>query len=184
MIAAIGLLGAGFWQFVSQIDRQALAVANKPKADAIVVLTGGRARLDAAVRLLSEGCGKRLLISGVHAEVSEETLRSTLGVSQVLYDCCIDIDRDALDTTGNAVSSAQWVRSNGFESLIVVTNDYHMPRSMLEMRRALPELTMTAYPVINTKPKVGALSGQMDRYRVLIGEYAKYLIVAVRRPIG
>lgn len=184
ILVAVGLTVGGFFAFVGQVERQASPITDQPKADAIVVLTGGRARLDAAVGLLAEGSGERLLISGVHSDISEAALREALGVSQRLYDCCIDIDREALDTTGNATGSARWARDNGYSSLIIVTNDYHVPRSMLEMRRTLPELVLTAYPVVNESGSASDLTALVDRYRVLVGEYAKYLVAYARAPIS
>jgi len=180
LLAGAAFVLAGFVGFAAQVDAQANRLDPAAKADGIVVLTGGRARLESAVALLRADHGARLLISGVDASISEETLRHTLGVSADLYACCIDIDRKALDTTGNARSSAAWAARNGYSSLIVVTNDYHVPRSMLEMRRVMPGRQLTAYPVINENPRSADMTGTVDRYRVLIGEYAKYLVAQAR----
>lgn len=180
LIAAAAFLVTGFAGFVAQVAGQARTVGGAASADGIVVLTGGRARLDAAVTLLRDGRGERLLVSGVHAELGEGALRRALGVSAGLYACCIDIDRDALDTAGNARGSADWAERNGYASLIVVTNDYHVPRAMLEMRRAMPDRALTAHPVVSAKPKAASLDTAFDRYRVLAGEYGKYLIAQTR----
>lgn len=179
-LAATAFLIVGFVGFAAQVASQSNQTAQVGSADGIVVLTGGRARLDAAVALLRDGRGARLLISGVHTEISEETLRQTLGVSEELYACCVDIDRDALDTAGNAQGSADWAALNGYTSLIVVTNDYHVPRAMLEMRRVMSDHKLTAYPVINEKPPATDLPQTIDRYRVLVGEYAKFLVAQAR----
>lgn len=181
-VAALTLIVmvAGFFLFAARVGGQA---ENRPaavSADAIVVLTGGRARLEPAVSLLRHKRGARLLISGVDTDISDATLRRTLEVGTDLFECCIDIDREALDTEGNAKSSAAWARQNGYGSLIVVTNDYHVPRSMLEMRNALPDVDIVPYPVVNTNPETADLAASMDRYRVLLGEYAKYLVARAR----
>jgi len=177
---ALIVLVAGFFLFAARVGGQ---TENRPaavSADAIVVLTGGRARLEPAVSLLRHQRGARLLISGVDTDISDATLRRTLDVDTDLFECCIDIDREALDTRGNARSSAAWARLNDFGSLIVVTNDYHLPRSMLEMRSALPDVAIVPYPVVNTKPAANDLRAFADRYRVLLGEYAKYLVARAR----
>ncbi|MBO6638595.1 MAG: YdcF family protein [Roseitalea sp.] len=170
----------GFFVFAAQIGDQTEYRPTGVAADGIVVLTGGRARLEPAVTLVREGRGARLLISGVDADISDATLRRSLRVDADLFECCIDIDREALDTEGNAKSSAEWARRNGFDSLIIVTNDYHVPRSMLEMRHALPDIDIVAYPVVNTKPETTDLAAVVDRYRVLLGEYAKYVVARTR----
>lgn len=170
----------GFALFVANVNGQADRVATVGPADGIVVLTGGRARLESAVELLRAKHGVRLLVSGVHADIDDDTLRRTLGVSTDLFNCCIDVDRTAMDTIGNAKGSAAWADLHGYGRLIVVTNDYHVPRSMLEMRRALPDRALTAYPVVNEKPVATDLADWLDRYRVLAGEYAKYLVAQAR----
>ena len=48
-----------------------------------------------------------------------------------------DIDHAALDTIGNAEESAKWVNSHGYGRVIVVTNNYHMPRSLVEFEALL-----------------------------------------------
>ena len=53
--------------------------ANPAKADAIIVLTGGQSRLDAAIDLLTSGKGERLLISGVHPSASRRQLQAATG---------------------------------------------------------------------------------------------------------
>ncbi|MCR9121453.1 MAG: YdcF family protein [Phyllobacteriaceae bacterium] len=181
-LAALALIAivVGFFVFAGRVGGQ---TENRPaavSADAIVVLTGGRARLEPAVTLLRQKRGARLLISGVDTDISDATLRRTLGIDADLFECCIDIDREALDTRGNAESSAAWARRNGYASLIVVTNDYHLPRSMLEMRSALPDVAIVPYPVVNTEADADDLAAFADRYRVLFGEYAKYLVARAR----
>ena len=54
----------GFVVFATHVGRMSTPPAPQA-ADAIIVLTGGQARLDAAVELLKTGKGQRLLISGV-----------------------------------------------------------------------------------------------------------------------
>lgn len=177
-LVALFVLASGFGVFVSRVN--GAVVPDAVRADAIVVLTGGRARLDPAVQLLLEGRGERLLVSGVNGDLPRDTLRKTLGLDATQFECCVDVDRAALDTIGNAEASALWVKTNGFESLIVVTNDYHMPRAMMEFRRLLPGTDLVAYPVKNGITDFNDPLKHMDRYRVLAGEYAKFLLASVR----
>ena len=107
-------------------------------ADAIVVVTGGAGRLDRAIQLLKEGKGHKLLISGVHYRNSNRTLFARFDLDDEIINCCIDLDREALNTVANATQTALWAKENNFKSLIIVTSAYHMPRTLLEMRRAAP----------------------------------------------
>src|SRR6185312_16153501 len=94
--AAVG----GFIAFAAQ-----LGVETKPdrKADAVVVLTGGAARLPDALRLLAAGYGKRLLISGVHPSSAARDISRALTENQSYFDCCVDLDHSSFNTHSNAV---------------------------------------------------------------------------------
>jgi|ERR1700710_2173261 len=116
------------------------------KADGIVALTGGDARLDAAVTLLEGGAAKRLLISGVNKVSTKEELRA-LSNGKRRFDCCADIGYAAEDTYGNAEEAASWTAEHHFRSLIVVTASYHMPRSLRLFRSLMPDVKLIAYPV-------------------------------------
>jgi uncharacterized SAM-binding protein YcdF (DUF218 family) len=178
-IAAAALFAGGFGLFATHVS-ELEAPADIAPADAIIVLTGGQSRIDTALALLKSGKGKRLLISGVHPSASQEALRVANGGDRALFSCCVDIDYAALDTIGNADESAKWVRDNHFDSVIVVTNNYHMPRSLLEMRRSLWQATLEPYPVVNTQLRHGGWLTRPDALRVIFMEYAKFLAAAVR----
>ncbi len=174
------LFAGGFVFFSDHISH--LATPDEPdNADAIIVLTGGHYRLDAAVELLRSGKGKRLLISGVNPAANAGDLQRATGAEQSLFDCCIDIDHAALDTVGNAAESAKWVSTNAYGSAILVTNNYHMPRSLLEMRRVNAALRIVPYPVVNTKLDGGEWIRQPEALRVLFTEYTKYLAALFRQ---
>ena len=130
ILGSLALFLGGFALFATHVS-QLSTPKNPPAADAIIVLTGGQARLDAAIDLLKSGKGERLLISGVHPSTSSKMLQAATGGDKALFSCCVDIDRAALDTVGNAEESAKWVRSHAYGKVILVTNNYHMPRSLL-----------------------------------------------------
>ena len=169
----------GFALFATHVGRMSTP-ENPPAADAIIVLTGGQARLDAALGLLKSGKGERLLISGVHTSTSSKMLQAATGGDKALFSCCVDIDRAALDTIGNAEESAKWVRSHAYGKVILVTNNYHMPRSLLEMSRLLDSEEVEPYPVVNSKLDNGGWMMRPDALRVLFTEYNKYLAALVR----
>jgi uncharacterized SAM-binding protein YcdF (DUF218 family) len=97
-------------------------------------------RLEAATKLLEDGKGQRLLISGVNREATRADVLGVTKAGKPIYDCCVDLGFAAADTIGNARETAEWAKAKGYKSLIVVTADYHMPRSMLELRAAMPEV--------------------------------------------
>ena len=174
------LFAGGFVLFASHVGRLA-PPENLAAADAIIVLTGGQSRLDTALDLLKSGKGKRLLISGVNPSASRAGLRAAMGVDKQLFSCCVDIDRAALDTIGNAEESAKWIEEHEYESVILVTNNYHMPRSLLEMRRLLgDQARLEPYPVVNSRLDRGEWLSKPDAMRVLLTEYVKYLAAVAR----
>ena len=169
----------GFAIFASHVAGLKTPV-DPPSADAIVVLTGGQARIEAAVDLLRSGKARRLLISGVHPKTRKRALQKVTGADTALFACCVDMDRVALDTIGNAVESAKWMTEQGFVSAIVVTNNYHIPRSLLEMRREYRGIELYPYPVVNSDLDNGGWLTKPNALRVLFTEYGKYVMALAR----
>ena len=139
----VAIYVAGFLLFVGSLPTRP---SQKLKADGIVALTGGDARLDAAVALLEGGTGKRLLITGVNKISSKDELKK-LSNGGKRFACCADIGYAAEDTYGNAEETAAWASRHHYKSLIVVTASYHMPRSLRLFRSLMPGVTLIAYPV-------------------------------------
>jgi uncharacterized SAM-binding protein YcdF (DUF218 family) len=178
MMATLVAFGLGFAVFVEGIERQ--AGLDPGQADAIVALTGGEDRIDVAVRLLTEGHGTRLLISGVNEKTSKDALRAEAPAPVELYDCCIDIGREARDTIGNATETQTWVATHGFRRLIIVTSNYHMPRSIAELQRVLPGITLVPHAVVTDRLHVDQWWRHPGTARVLLREYLKFLPAAAR----
>lgn len=174
----------GFVWFLHDVGSYPRALENNVKSDGIVVLTGGYARLEPAVELLRQKHAERLLVSGVNRNNSDGSLKSALNIGDALYECCVDLDQDALDTVGNATGTAHWAASKNYNSLIIVTNDYHMPRSMLEMKQVLPRAELIPFAVRNVPASDESLSRKFDRYRVLIGEFGKFVAARLRGWVG
>ncbi len=147
-------------------------------ADGIVVLTGEASRLKPAFGLLKSGLGKRLLITGVNRRLRRGRLKTLVNGDRV-FDCCTDLGFRARDTRGNAEEAAAWAKNRGYRSLIVVTADYHMPRSLREFAAVMPSVRLTAYPVRTD----GALAHGWASLKRLHGEYVKYLASLVRTTI-
>jgi uncharacterized SAM-binding protein YcdF (DUF218 family) len=144
------------------------------RADGVIALTGGSDRISEAFDLLTEGRAKRLLITGVNKATSPEALSGHTAGGAEIIDCCVDIDRNALNTVGNALETARWVHDKQFKSIIVVTSNYHMPRSLLELRRVLPDTILIAYPVISQNLKLDNWWTDPVSIRLLVSEYVKY----------
>jgi uncharacterized SAM-binding protein YcdF (DUF218 family) len=154
--------------------------------DAIVVLTGGGQRLNSGIALLRDGKGQKLFVSGVNHHVHlEELLRSSgdrLEEAHEWASCCVILGYQAVDTLGNASETAQWMRQQGFHSLRLVTAWYHMPRSLLEFDRAMPEIEIIPHPVFPDELTQEHWWMSPGAVLLLAGEYGKYL-GALLRPV-
>jgi uncharacterized SAM-binding protein YcdF (DUF218 family) len=179
--SGLGLLAAlwaaGLVAFVAALPR---GLEEIQAADGIVVLTGGADRLDVAMGLLNDHKGKRLLISGVHPDTTREDIRQLVGASVMRFDCCVDLDRTALNTNGNAVETARWARGHDYSSLIVVTASYHMPRSLLEFQQEMPDVALVPMPVFPDKVSIDEWWHKPMTARLLVSEYTKYLLTRAR----
>lgn len=144
------------------------------RADGIVALTGGGARLDAAESLLESGFGKRLLVSGVNAGTTKSDLHQ-LAHAGPRFDCCADLGFVAANTRGNAAETAEWVRMHGYRSIIVVTANYHMRRSLNEFGADMPGVRLEPYPVTPEGIDLTGWWHNPHALRLLNSEYAKYL---------
>ena len=173
----VALFGAGLVKFADALPHG----ASSPRpADAVVVLTGGENRVAKAIELIVDGKGQRLLISGVNDHTSAAAIARAVDENQQLFRCCIDIDRRARNTIGNATEIAHWVKAHHYRSLIVVTGTYHMPRALNELRRALPDTELIANPVPAPGLDLDAWWTDERTTRVIVFEYAKYLASAIR----
>lgn len=177
------MLVMGFLSFVttvSELDRPFVP----ERADAIVVLTGGAARISDALKLLDDGLAKRLLISGVNPDTTQEELASFEPGRDRLFSCCVDLGYSALNTAGNAKETRNWTRDRGYRSLIVVTSSYHLPRSLTEIRRELPDVILIPYPVVTERLHLKDWWRDPKTTQLLVSEYAKYLLAVTRMRFG
>ena len=175
---AIILLAVGFGWFIFNIAGEEVTLDTR--ADGIVALTGAAARIPDAIELLATDRGKRLLITGVHRATSSKEIARLTPLYSRYFTCCIDLDRSALNTFGNALETKRWARAHNFNSLIVVTSNWHMPRAMAELDHQLPDVTLIAFPVISEKVKAEPWWSNLDTARLLFGEYLKYVFAQAR----
>jgi uncharacterized SAM-binding protein YcdF (DUF218 family) len=177
LILAILALG-GFLVFVSSIDRAEHSPA--ARTDAIVALTGGAHRIGDAIDLLERGYGRRLLITGVNERTSREQIASLNPGQRRLFQCCVDLDYRARNTIGNAIETRRWMQDNGFRSLIVVTSNYHMTRTLTELDHVLPGARKVPYPVVTGFVDLDGWWRDPATAKLLAYEYLKLLAVYFR----
>lgn len=180
-IGGLALL-IGFAAFANAVRQS--PPAGLPAADAIVVLTGGEDRIETGIRLLAQGKGHRLLISGVNPSTRATEIGRLAGSDSRLLRCCIDFGYVAVDTSGNAAEARDWAQSRGYSKLIVVTSNYHMPRSLAEFARLLPDAELISYPVGSRHYQIETWWRHPPTARLLAAEYVKFLTSAARLGVA
>jgi uncharacterized SAM-binding protein YcdF (DUF218 family) len=182
-LAVVGLLWLGglAWFVHSSLT---IAIDRATPTDAIVVLTGGRLRVETALELLGAGRAQKLFISGVNPHVDRVALLRVAGRASEGDADRIEIGHEAENTLGNARETAEWMRREGFRSLRLVTSWYHMRRSLLEFGRAMPDTLIVAEPVFAAHSDPEPWSERLDVVVLTVGEYHKFLATLVRPELA
>ncbi|WP_034987299.1 YdcF family protein [Bartonella florencae] len=149
-----------------------------PKADAIIVLTGGENRIETGLNLLQKGLGSRLLISGVNTKTKLKSFMHSPHITPQLFTCCVDIGHKAINTRGNAEESAVWIKKHRYKTVYIVTHDYHIWRSLRELKYLMPNINFIAYPVKKSGDE--SMIQQINQIRILAFQYIKTIQVYIR----
>lgn len=144
-----------------------------PDVEGIVVFTGGKNRVQTAIQLLSQNIGQRLFISGVNPNTRKSDISHRIKSDRKLLDCCIDLGRNANNTFENAFETIRWVQNNNFKSLVIVTSNYHMKRSLFILKELDPNIKFIPFHVESTLLQ-DTNSSLKETIRALTIEYLKY----------
>lgn len=179
---ALAVWAGGFLSYAASIPR---AVENADRrTEAIVVLTGGSLRLEVGLHLLRTGLAERMLVSGVHPDVTREALLRLLPEWTESMNARIDIDYAANNTIGNASETAEWLRERGYRSLRLVTANYHLRRSLLEFRNAMPEIEIVPHPVFPEDFHLAEWWRWPGSAALIFSEYNKFLMARLRLSLA
>ena len=185
-LAALALVVVGAW--VTGLFWFATLIPNgvgdsSTRTDAIAVLTGGSGRLDAGLQLLAENRAEKLFVSGVYRGIDVKKLLQLAKRNPDGLEDRVGIG-DATDTRGNATETAAWLRTQNYRSLRIVTSAYHMPRSLLEFRHAIPETHIVVHPVFPQHVKQDQWWAWPGTASLIVSEYNKFLLAWVRHLVG
>ena len=134
------------------------------KTDAVVVPTGGGGRIDRGLDVLRKGAAQKMLVTGVDTEVKPEEFSAEYDVEDRLMACCITLGFAALDTRGNARETSAWMEQEGYSSLRLVTSDWHMRRTALELGSRLPDEINVVRDAVQTEPSLTTLLLEYHKY--------------------
>jgi len=179
VLAVLALWIPGLVWFAASMPSE--PAATSPPTEAVVVLTGGSERLRTGLDLLEAGAAEHLFVSGVHPGTTLDALLAE--VRPALPEDArarIELGHVAADTVGNAIETAVWVRERDVSSLRLVTAGYHMQRSLLEFRTALPDVVIVPHPVFPENVKQGDWWRYSGTTLLFATEYTKYLVAHLR----
>jgi uncharacterized SAM-binding protein YcdF (DUF218 family) len=156
------LWALGFALFAVTLGKPAKADAAPTQA--IVVLTGGKFRIEHAAKLLGQGKAERLLIAGADPAVRKEDLVRRLGGKRSLFACCVDLGSESVDTRSNADEARRWLERRRYTSLRLVTSDWHMRRARYEFRHTLGPDYRIVFDAVRTEPGLMTLFAEYNKY--------------------
>jgi uncharacterized SAM-binding protein YcdF (DUF218 family) len=171
LATALLLWVAGFMVFALFLPQPA---ADTISTDGIVVMTGGRGRVERGLTLLGEKRARRLLVSGVDRRVRPHELAHQFKAPAALVDCCVDLGHESVDTRSNAEEAAGWIARHHYRSIRLVTSDWHMARARHDLEAMTGDDLRIVPDAVRTEP------GLLD----LVREYNKYLLRRVAGLIG
>lgn len=142
------------------------------KADAIVVLAGGKGRVEEGVRLYRQGKGRWLFFIGVDPSVRRSDLYRPLSGDPPASG--VILEKASRNTLENAIYSRDLIASKDVRSILLITSRYHMKRASILLRNSLPrDVAIYPYPVDSKNLKEDWWSHR-GSFRLLFGEFYKY----------
>ena len=152
----------GFVLFAVTLGRPAPADARR--TDAVVVITGGGGRIEHGLEVLAEGKAKRMLIAGADPLVTKRDLIRVVGANARLMRCCVDLGSESVDTRSNAEEAGRWMTKHGYDSLRLITSDWHMRRARYEFGKVLGDRYRLVPDAVRSEPGFMTLFGEYNKY--------------------
>lgn len=143
-----------------------------PEGDYIAVLTGDRGRIALALNSVKSAKAKYVFISGVY----EKTTISDILMNKQSTGVYIILGKRARNTEENASEVCEWATNSNIHSLTLVTSDYHMIRSLVEIR--------CNNPSIDVKPVVIPTQSTWKFMRKCFNEFHKVLFIYMKRYVA
>ena len=153
----------------------------------VVILTGGTNRIKEGFEVIYKLDKKSItnlnvLVSGTGKGFSKLSLQEKLnpGFDLRLIECCVELDSVSQNTYSNAIETSKWVSKNNIEEILLITSNYHIPRSILEFQNKMPNLKILYYPIIPKKHQINKWLKSFETFSLIFIEYCKYIIANVR----
>lgn len=145
---------------------------NTQKADAIVVLTGGKGRVEEGIRLFRESRAEYLIFVGVDPSVRKSDLYHPKPGDPSADN--VILEKSSRNTLENSIFGRDVIVRSGVHSVLLITSRYHLKRASILFRNSLPKnITIIPYPVdsVNLKESWWSHGGS---FQLLFREFYKY----------
>ena len=147
------------------------------QVDAIVVLAGGKGRIEEGIRLFREGRGTWLFLVGVDPTVRKADLYRPKSGDPPSDN--VILEKMSRNTLENAIYGRDVLVEHKVRSVLLITSRYHLKRSAILFRNALPpEVALYSHPVDSSNVKEEWWH-HVGTFRLLFSEFYKYCIFRV-----
>lgn len=160
----------GFVWFAAALPQE----AEISQTDAIIVPTGSGGRIQRGLQVLQTGAAEQMLITGVDTSVQPDEFQAEYDVPDRIMECCVTLGFSALDTRGNARETAEWMKARDYNSLRLVTADWHMRRAAAELADQLPANVSILRDSVRSEVSLATL----------FVEYHKFIAVWTLKALG
>jgi uncharacterized SAM-binding protein YcdF (DUF218 family) len=157
-IALLMLFFLGFFWFLFQINKQNESLK---RSDAVVVLTGSRGRINLGLSLIKMGFGKKIFISGMHNKTSPKFMKN-------FWNSDVELGYKSYNTISNAKEVKEWTDQENIRSIILVTSNLHMPRSLMLFKKIVKNIDIQTHSFF---PKKNSLLAKFREYLKFIATY-------------
>ena len=147
--------------------------------DSIVVLTGDKFRISKGMEILSNGIGEKLLLSGVNKNIKLTNIKNEFPKYKNFFDCCVEIENISSNTFENSRETFLWLEKNKYNSVLIVSSDYHIPRAKLEFGKFLNSKNTYYHPVKSNNNLMA-----IGKIKKLFLEYVKYMRTYISLAVG
>ena len=153
----------------------------------IVILTGGTNRIKDGFEIINNfGKGSdvkiKILVSGTGKGFTKASLQEKLNTNfhYQLIKCCVDLDSISQDTYSNANETLKWAIKNDIKEFMLITSNYHMPRSILEFKNKMPNIKISTYSIKPKQHNINEWLKSFETFSLVFSEFCKYIISNIR----
>ena len=138
----------------------------------VVVLTGGRYRISRTTDFVNKNCTRSVFVSGVFPKTMQNHI---FPPDKFFKRTPVVLGKKARNTHENAIEIKEWRKRTGINEILLITSDYHMIRSLLEIEDVNPDLKIIPYAT-KSKPDSGFLLNCLKEFHKIALFYIKKIL--------